>query len=76
MSRTYRHTKPEFVYRLDDDGWIADEEWQEARKHFDQYKGWRYAAQLRNRKSRRDRKFVDDWDNYAMPVQKTGWWAD
>ena len=41
MSRTYRHTKPELVYGTDDNGWIRDTDWVEAREHYDSYGGWR-----------------------------------
>lgn len=75
MSRTYRHTKPEYVYGTDDDGWIRDTDWHEASKHYDSYGGWRVAEKKRrNRQLRYDRRFIDNFDNYAMIPDRLGWW--
>lgn len=75
MSRTYRHTKPELVYGTDDNGWIRDTDWVEARKHYDSYGGWRLVEKKsRNRRLRYDRSFMHDFDNYTLPNDKTNWW--
>jgi hypothetical protein len=75
MSRTYRHTKPEYVYRTDEDGFIWSEDWVEASKHYDQYGGWRNVEKRsRNRRLRYDRKFEIDFDDYTMPNDRLGWW--
>lgn len=76
MSRTYRHTKPEIVYGTDDDGWIRDQDWQEARKHFNNNLGaWRLVEKKnRNRRVRYDRSYMNDFDNYTMTHDRLGWW--
>lgn len=76
MSRTYRHTKPEYVYRTDDDGWLLEPDWNEVSKHFDSHSHMRFGSRLRNRQIRRDKSFRFDFDNYNVPKPKTGWWAD
>ena len=75
MSRTYRHTKPEYIYPLDDDGWIRNEDWPEARKHYTAYSGWRTVEKRqRNIRLRRDRSYMRDFDDYTTPNDKIGWW--
>lgn len=75
MSRTYRHTKPEIVYGTDDDGWLFQKDWPEARKHYDSYGGWRLVEKKnRNRRLRYDRSYMKNFDNYTLPNDRMAWW--
>lgn len=76
MSRTFVHTPPEYVFETDERGFVdvPRHKWYDAGRYFSAYKGERLGCKERNSRIRRDRAYMDDFDNYVMPKVKRGWW--